>query len=456
MLLMTACDSGGDGAGGGSGGVGSDGPQGGAGGLGGATSTGGAGGAEDATSTGGAGGLGGATSTGHTGGATSTGSAGGECSSAGECPHAADPCTTAACVDGACVAQPDPDKEGAPCDDGDACTEGEVCAGGACGQGTPRDCSALDSECTVGSCDQQAGCVGSPVNEDAACDLGNTCGASVCRSGQCVVESIFAPDGTPCDDSKFCTVGDVCSGGACVSVPNRCGAPDDGCTLSVCDEAARTCVVTPANEGLACDDGNGCTEGTACLGGICTAPTGVIAACTTGDRCCPSGCSDVDDGDCPFWRPGVLENVPASSLNGWSQCFSNPFAESGPPLSEILARCSKEKLLLACRPIGAESFTLLAMAPRADVLWPCGDAADCVHEQNGVGWYFDEGSSWGFAPAGEPVMRMSCDDAPEESAPHQRMCWHTVDGSLDAGYRCGDNDLSYSPPDWERVIYHAD
>ncbi|WP_437855221.1 hypothetical protein [Sorangium sp. So ce363] len=31
-----------------------------------------------------------------------------------------------------------------------------------------------------------------------------------------------------------------------------------------------------------------------------------------------------------------------------------------------------------------------------------------------------------------------------------------VDGSLDVGYRCGDNDLNDSPPDWERVIYHAD
>ncbi|XYH97180.1 hypothetical protein ACMHYB_57000 [Sorangium sp. So ce1128] len=430
MLLTAACDSGGGEAGGGG--------HGGAGGSGGL----GSGGRMD-----GAGGS---------GGATSTGSAGGECVTAGDCPPAAGSCDGAACVDGACVVRPDPERDGAPCDDGDACTEGEVCAGGACGKGNPRDCSALDSECAVGRCDPAAGCALDPINEDAACDLGNTCGANVCRAGQCVVESVFAPDGTPCDDSRFCTVGDVCSGGACVSAPNRCGAPDDGCTVSSCDEAARTCVVTPANEGRACDDGDGCTAGTACQDGICGTPTSTIAACTTGDSCCPSGCSDADDGDCPFWRSGVQEGVPASSLSGWTQCFSNQFAESGPALSEILARCSKRKLLLACRPVGAESFTLLAMAPRADVLWPCGDAESCVHEQNGVGWYFDERSSWGFAPAGEPVMRLLCDDADGEPVPHQRMCWHTVDGSLDVGYRCGDNDLNYSPPDWERVIYHAD
>ena len=96
------------------------------------------------------------------------------------------------------------------------------------------------------------------------------------------------------------------------------------------------------------------------------------------------------------------------------------------------------------------------MGARADVLWECGQTNSCVHQHNGVGWYHSDDYSWGFAPGGEEVDRQSCDwdgNGPQ-TFPELRMCWHTDNGNITTGYRCGDNDLN-SNSGWERLIYHV-
>lgn len=114
--------------------------------------------------------------------------------------------------------------------------------------------------------------------------------------------------------------------------------------------------------------------------------------------------------------------------------------------------CTGSKLLEACRPVGAESFTLLAMANRDDVLFDVG-SENVTHKANGVGWYFSHGWSMGFADAGDSVERNSCDvlDVDAES----RLCWHTSDW-IDVGWRCGTTTDLNEGYDWERVIFQAD
>src|SRR5262249_14846106 len=153
-------------------------------------------------------------------------------------------------------------------------------------------------------------------------------------------------------------------------------------------------------------------------------------------------------------------NVPVASLTGWSQCFIGTYDQSA-SLTQIQQQCNKAKLMLACRPTGAATLDVLAMAPRDDVLYECGSVATCEHDANGVGWYYDNSDSWGFAPAGSPVNRNSCDIVDSMTYPGggasdgaQRICWHTGGGSLAGGWRCGKPDFLGNT--YERLIYQAD
>jgi len=147
---------------------------------------------------------------------------------------------------------------------------------------------------------------------------------------------------------------------------------------------------------------------------------------------------------------GIQQGLPADELTGWEPCFAGRYGENQPPVAQVLQACPGEELLLACRPAGDPTLTLAAMGARADVLHDCGEEPDCVHDANGVGWYFSDGHSWGFAPPGLPVRRTSCDTQNEQG--ELRMCWHTRGGALDSGYRCGDTFLN-GDNDWERLVY---
>jgi len=71
---------------------------------------------------------------------------------------------------------------------------------------------------------------------------GNDCTANVCDPGDGLCKLRNVPEGTPCDDRAFCTVGDACTGGVCSGGQRNC---DDGlfCTGSeTCNETRDTCV----------------------------------------------------------------------------------------------------------------------------------------------------------------------------------------------------------------------
>ena len=151
---------------------------------------------------------------------------------------------------------------------------------------------------------------------------------------------------------------------------------------------------------------------------------------------------------------GVQTNVPVANVTagGWSVCHSSTYADSSSSIAAIQAACSGQQVMLACRPTGNPNYTVLAQAPRSDVFFDTG-TGNTPHNANGVGWYFNNNYSMGFAPAGAPISRSSCDTA--NTGDPMRMCVHTGGGNLNTGWRCGATTGLNFNNGWERVILHA-
>ena len=117
-----------------------------------------------------------------------------------------------------------------------------VCTGGAA-----LDCND-NNPCTDDSCDPATGCV----------HTNNT---------------------SPCNDGNACTTNDTCGGGTCSGGPPPVCNDNNVCTTDTCDPATG-CVFT--NNTIPCSDGNACTTGDTCGGGVCN----------------PGGPTNCDDGQC--------------------------------------------------------------------------------------------------------------------------------------------------------------
>lgn len=167
-------------------------------------------------------------------------------------PDVVPPCLTAAdCApSGPCQGPPSCDPFGAgctyealtgtPCDDGDPCTVPDLCEAGVCKTG-PKDCSGFKGVCLIGLCN--------PAN------------------GACSSEA--ATDGTPCDDAKPCTVGDMCTAAKCVSgQPKNC-SDFNACTLDSCEPVSGACAHEDAEFAADCSDGDLCTASDGCQAGQC-------------------------------------------------------------------------------------------------------------------------------------------------------------------------------------------
>jgi hypothetical protein len=161
----------------------------------------------------------------------------------------------------------------------------------------------------------------------------------------------------------------------------------------------------------------------------------------------------------PLFEP--MTNVPEVFITaqGWEVCYSDLYNNSTTPLSTIFSQCTKSNLMLACRPVGSANFTVAAFANRNDVLTDTGPPSDNInitHVANGEGWYYNSNSDfggWGYAKAGDPVAKTQCDTRSTENA-DKRLCWHTFNGNLSYGYRCGTTTGLNGSTTWERVILH--
>ena len=211
------------------------------------------------------------------------------------------------------------------CDDGDGCTQVDVCQAGQCVGGDPKDCSVLNTACSIGVCQPDTGnCLTAPGSSGAVCNdqdpctsddvcnagvcggTGKDCGAAAlpCQigtcnpdNGACLSKPSALLDGTGCDDGDFCTTGDLCIEGECTGGPKDCSEFAEDCMASFCDALNETCATEPVPNGTACDDGKACTQLDECIGGFCsgTQPTD----CSDLDGPCGAGfCSEVSGGSC--------------------------------------------------------------------------------------------------------------------------------------------------------------
>ena len=209
------------------------------------------------------------------------------------------PCTDDTCNDtGGCVFAPNQGM----CDDGDACTVGDQCSDGECaGYGVDCDCQE-DSDCEAledgDLCNGTLHC-----NKDSfpyACDVipdsevdcpapeGNDapCLTPVCDplDGKCSLAA--ANDGALCDDGDKCTVGDLCNGGLCQGGLDANCNDGNECSDDSCEPAIGCLHVDNV---LPCDDGDVCTLDDTCDGGLCVAGPGTLS-CDDGNLCTDDGC----------------------------------------------------------------------------------------------------------------------------------------------------------------------
>ena len=152
-----------------------------------------------------------------------------------------------------------------------------------------------------------------------------------------------------------------------------------------------------------------------------------------------------------YYPSGPQTSVDKSQLDGWELCFTDLYANATASLDGVLGQCNGDPLLLAGGPTGSQTLTVLAAAPRADVIFDTGTSND-PHDANGSGWYFNSNWSWGFAKQGDPIQRTNCDVLVSPN-PDLRLCWHTDSGLLDNGYRAGATLGLNQSVDYTRYVY---
>jgi slime mold repeat-containing protein len=110
---------------------------------------------------------------------------------------------------------------------------------------------------------------------------------------------------TVCDDTDWCTVGDVCVGGRCMGAARNC-SDGNPCTTDSCVPDSGVCLST--NAPGPCDDGDVCTVGDACTNGGCV---GMAVACDDDNLCTMDSCDR---------RSGCIYTDISSECNDTSVC----------------------------------------------------------------------------------------------------------------------------------------
>lgn len=251
----------------------------------------------------------------------------GECvpDQANDCGLEATACTSVACDESARACDIVPSNEGNPCDDGLFCTVGDTCVAGQCVSDQANDCGLTGSFCSLVACDEGSrSCDLVATNEGQSCGTNpDLCLLDTCVEGSCV--------GLP----KDCSASDTACGvgtcdpadGRCLALPvaegTTCG--DVGCGTGACD-AAGSCILTSM-----LPDGTTCAASSRCLtDGIC-----VDGGCYESDACrtyyfedftgCPGTWTSIGP-----WECGTPTSGPGSAFSG-AESFGTHLAGDYPP-----------------------------------------------------------------------------------------------------------------------------
>ncbi len=314
------------------------------------------------------------------------------CTPSDQC-HAAGACDPAS---GACSNPAAPN--GTACVDGSACTRSDTCQAGACVGASPTVCTPSDGCHVAGLCDPATGDCSDPEAPDGtacedidACTLGDTCAAGVCRAGSPVVCAALdachdagtcdsesglcsnpaAPEGRSCDDGDPCTRSDLCRAGVCTGEdPTLCPARDQCHLEGSCDKATGLCSDPIKPNGIACDDGNGCTRIDTCKSGNCTGLSLVV--CAPIDLCHEAGVCDPATGACS--TPLAADGTACSDNNACTRAdtCSEGQCQGGDPM--VCTPSDSCHLAGVCNVI-----TGLCTNPPAPDDSVCDDANACTH-----------------------------------------------------------------------------
>jgi hypothetical protein len=198
------------------------------------------------------------------------------------------PCTSDECRSGKCSHT---SNDGASCEDGNVCWKQDTCSAGLCAGMPVVGCTCKSNA----DCDDKNVCNGVETCVSGSCKAGtaldcddkNECTEDGCAPATgCINPSL--PDGAPCSDGLYCTVGDQCKSGVCASGKQRdCGGMGlTFCQGGACDETQKQCVSATAPDGRSCSDDNACTTDDKCKLGACVGtPVADCRKCTTATEC---------------------------------------------------------------------------------------------------------------------------------------------------------------------------
>jgi len=241
-----------------------------------------------------------------------------------------------------------------------------------------------DNPCTGDLCDPQVGCQHSAL--DGACDDGNACtDGDSCQAGSCVggdvvtcndlnpcTDDACAPESGctyaisdgPCSDGDVCTTGDACDAGQCVSAGTLDCDDGNPCTADLCDPLLGC---QHSDLDVACSDGNACTEGDMCEGGVCVG--GAAITCDDDNLCTDDSCSPATG--CVF----MLNQAPC---NDDDLCTVDDHCHLGACIGGGTLTCADGNPCTddACEPLSGCTFT-----PNAA---PCDDGNSCTTDDHCV------------------------------------------------------------------------
>lgn len=171
-----------------------------------------------------------------------------------------------------------------------------------------------------------------------------------------------------------------------------------------------------------------------------------------------------------YYPSGVQFDVPVGTVTGgeWALLYSGLYGDFGVSLSFLSSVNPSDLLLYAAKPVGSNTFTLLAAAPASDVL--AYTPLNVTTPSNGSEWYFNA-FSIGFAKGGDAISQSSADilDSSFGSSGgngEYRLSWHAVNQDLasdsssspsflNGGWRAGEADWLNESTTWERFIFVA-
>lgn len=344
------------------------------------------------------------------------------------CRAAAGVCDKAETCTGTAASCPSDAKlaNGAVCSDSNACTSGESCLSGSCSGGSFVNCED-NNECTNDSCEANAGCkhVNNSYSKSCYTGAAGTGGVGACRAGTttcsggvfgaCVGEvtpSVETCDGidNDCDGQtdeglgfKTCGAGEcansvpacvngqmqtctpkVASAEVCDNKDNNCdGVVDDN--ADVLDIAGDQChykqcqsggslVLKSKTNGITCNDGNGCSLGDSCQGGICTG--GTKADCSaSADPCNDATCTSLGD---TTYQCGKSPKTASCNADN-NECTVGDACQSGVCAAGAQKVCSPSD---KCHVIG-ECIAEIGICPKETVK-NCNDGDKCTDDSCGA------------------------------------------------------------------------